>query len=552
MKKWLKNNQPIFVLAIVGIACFFVYSFLAFSAPKEIFNSPDETANYVFSCNYSNGSMGIAEPDNLKVNGVIIPRSATSNANGDIVPGYFLGMPIILGVIADLFGCYIIPFIIPIVSAITPIFLYLGLRKIFEKEVAMLSALLLFFHPIFIYYSAKSLMPNVLFVDLLIISLALLLNIKYKKGIKNYFKPNILKTYALAGLLLGLALTIRPSEIYWVAMIYLALLLFQIKKANWLGIGIGIIFVVVAFLPTLFLNKELYGGYFQLGYNTRLLGIDLNEQVASGNIFTILQSFFSVSAIFPFGIKMVQSITIFINYFWRFLAWFNIFLIPGIAAFFIYFYKDKKNYSKKFVYLLITLAVSAYLIIYYGAYIFYDHFDASRLTIGTSYLRYWLPIFVLLLPFMSYSLFAVWKVFEKIRINIKVSSTILFILVLSLFTFNLVFVKTDESLFAVKRNLEKYNQTRNIILEKTEDNAIIITDRSDKIFFPKRKVIVFLENYTIFPFVSSLLDSRPIYYYSMLAPKDMEFINRTKINQNLKFELNTQTENFYLYKIFQD
>jgi len=548
MKKWLKNNQPVFVLAVIGIACFFVYSFLAFSAPKEIFNSPDETANYVFSCGYARDSMGLAEPDNPKVQGMIHPRSATSNIAGNIVPGYFLGMPILLGFIGQYFGCKIIPFIVPIISAITPIFFYFGLKKIFEKEIALISSLLLYFHPIFIYYTAKSLMPNILFIDFLIISLALVLCAQYKKGIKNYFKAQPLIFYFLSGLFLGLALSIRPSEFFWIFFLYLILFLFRIHKINWPGLVLGISAIAIAILPTLILNKDLYGGYFQLGYNTRLLNIDL----AQANPASFLTSIFSFSVLFPFGIKIYDSINVFINYFWRFLGWYNLFLIPGLIAFIAYLFEKKKIWSYKLIYLAATLIVSAYLIFYYGGYVFFDHTVANKITIGTSYLRYWMPIFILILPFMAYCLYAIWKLFEKFKINIKASSAILFLMIINFFTFNLIFIETDESLFQVKTNLEKYSKVRQQVLEKTEDNAIIITDRSDKIFFPKRKVVIFLDNYAIFPLVAQIIDHRPVYYYSYRPIDNVEYISERKIKEtNLKFIVHEKMNDFYLYKLIR-
>jgi len=550
MKNWLKDNKAVFALAIIGVVCFFIYGFLAFSAPEEIFNSPDETANYVFSRNLAEGSMKIPEPDNVKVQGMIAPRSTIVNANGDIVPGYFLGMPILLGNLAGLFGCVVIPFATPFVSAIAPIFFYFGLKRIFEKNVALISAILLYFHPIFIYYSAKSLMPNALFIDFIVISLSLILCSGPAKGYKSYFKALPLIFYFLSGVTLGLALCIRLSEIFWVFFIYFVLFVFKIKKVNWPGLILGLIGLGLAVLPTLHFNKELYGDYLKFGYNTRLLGMAL--QNSGRNIWNYLKPFFSLTFLFPFGLKLAASVKIFINYAWRFLGWYYIFIVPGFVSFFVYLFHNKKIFWRKLVYSFTVAAVSAYLILYYGSYVFYDHVDITKITIGTSYLRYWLPIFVFTLPFVAYGLYAVWRVLEKRKIKAKAIAAVLFFLVLNLFVFDLVFAETDESIFAVKKNLEKYAEIRKKVLHITPENAIIITDRSDKIFFPKRKVVVFLGNYAIFDLTKKIIDSRPIYYYTHYPPADMNYLNEKKIKQNLNFVLKEKINDFYLYKLTEN
>ena len=116
-------------------------------------------------------------------------------------------------------GQMLLVFCTPILLVPSLIFFYFGLKKIFEKNVALISALLLYFHPIFIYYTAKSLMPNILFVNFLIISLSLVLCASIKKGVVKYFRLQPIIFYFFSGLFLGLALSIRPSEIFWIFFI---------------------------------------------------------------------------------------------------------------------------------------------------------------------------------------------------------------------------------------------------------------------------------------------------------------------------------------------
>ena len=57
--------------------------------------------------------------------------------------------------------------------------------------------------------------------------------------------------------------------------------------------------------------------------------------------------------------------------------------------------------KKYLVYFLVFLTVSTILIFYYGSWKFNDNPDPTRFTIGNSYTRYWLPIYLMMIPLAS-------------------------------------------------------------------------------------------------------------------------------------------------------
>ena len=167
------------VFIIFSLAFFLIYSFL-YAVSGDVFNSPDEALNYFYIKNYfQNKSLSYYEPLNEYAGNLVRPRS-TLVINNRIVPVGFLGIMLILGQMAGLIGLKCSLFVIPLLSAVTPIFYYHIIKYIFKERIAFLSSLFLYFHPAFMYYSARSLLPNVLLIDLLIISVFLLMQFRYQ------------------------------------------------------------------------------------------------------------------------------------------------------------------------------------------------------------------------------------------------------------------------------------------------------------------------------------------------------------------------------------
>ncbi|MFH1188112.1 MAG: glycosyltransferase family 39 protein, partial [bacterium] len=158
----IKCNKK--TLIIIAVFFVFAYSILAFKS-GNVFNSPDENANYFFSNLFVNESrLDYPLPENSDI---IHPRSMTV-ASQKIVPQSFLGMPLIYGFLGKIFGSNAIIFFTPVIAAISVLFFYEIIKKIFNEKIAFLSGILVFIHPAFWYYSTHSMYHNVLFVSFLI------------------------------------------------------------------------------------------------------------------------------------------------------------------------------------------------------------------------------------------------------------------------------------------------------------------------------------------------------------------------------------------------
>ena len=526
MLQTIKNNKKLVSLYILAGIFFFVYSFLAFSAfdkPVKL-NSPDEVANYFFAKRFAEtGQISFFEPQNLLAGDVIHPR-AMESINGKVVPTSFLGMILLYGFLAKIFGVWIILFLTPLLAAIGVLFFYGLIKKIFDEPIAYFSSLLLFFLPPLWYFSAKSMYHNVGFLVFLIISLYLLSN-----RCKNYFLK-----FLGSGIFLGLALSFRISEFLWVLRGYFILFLYYKKEIK---IKYFIFFILGCFLalaPTFYYNNVLYGSYFSTGYTA---GTEI-ASIEAGNDFSLIEY---VTSIFGFHPRL--SLSNFFNYVFK-LFWF--FTVPALVGFFFLFKKKFNNQlaRRQKAYFSIYTLTSLWLIIFYGSYSIQDNISYSEITIGNSYVRYWLSIYIFALPLMV--------LFFKKIFSTKVGKIIALFLstIYILFSINIVMFCGEESILNVKKNILQYKEFSKEILQKTEVNSVIISKYEDKILFPERKVINFkYQNYEIFDNIAKIIDSTPVYYYNkLIGPKDIEYIKDRKIKE---YGLKLESVGSGLYKVIK-
>ena len=104
------------------------------------------------------------------------------------------------------------------------------------------------------------------------------------------------------------------------------------------------------------------------------------------------------NSIFYFGFHPMQSLEMFHHYFVSMFYWLFFPAVLGLILFFQNFNKWKK---KHFIYFFSYSIIFIILLFYYGSWEFHDNPDTGSFTIGNSYTRYWLPIYLGALPFVS-------------------------------------------------------------------------------------------------------------------------------------------------------
>lgn len=517
--KILGHHSPFVVLVVAAIVFFIAYVWV-FHGLDTTFTWPDERANDYFTTTFAeHNSLRLTDPLNDIADGLIRPRS-TGYVDGAVVPVSFLGMIILYGLAGKIVGTSSVLFFTPLLAVVGVLFLYLFLKRIFGTTIACISALLLFAFPPYWYYAMHGMLHNMAFVVFLIVGIYLfdLLRAQTKSTLLAMF----------SGLSIGLALFIRMSEIVWVVPVGIVLNVMLRRRLSVWGVVLFWSGIVVFFILTTVLNANVYGSPLSFGYSPDAVQVD--------SIGALSSSFFQKlgKLILPFGIDFSHSASVLWNYVIAFFPWFSIPWCIGL----VWAVKDMAVRwirrvtpvsSPEFLgtplqqrYAAIYVVVSLWLLVYYGSFIFSEHLLPNTTVLGTSYHRYWLPLFVFGLPLCV----VVLKHFASLFSNTWVSRLVFTFLVVSFFLLSLVGIVNDplQGVLKTRTYLQQDLLKRDVVLQNTEESAVIISKFYDKVFFPSRRVIALAtpdESFT--GVIENLLPIVPVYFYdTSLDPDSVE------------------------------
>ncbi|MEK7665378.1 MAG: hypothetical protein AAB337_00675 [Patescibacteria group bacterium] len=523
-----------FVALGVFSLIFFISSSILIWQNATTFNSPDENANAIFAHQFAVSSkLWFDEQLNFELNNLLHPRSVMA-ISGRLLPVSFLGMPMIYGLIGKVFGLPIVGLVTPLL-AIAAVFAWRSIvERLFDsRSLAFLSALAVLFHPSFWYYSGRLFMHNVPFVSFLI--LAVYFAIRHRH--RNCSITQLLN-YFLSGLFLALALWFRTSEVIWVAPLALFLL---ITARRYLKIGVLVIpFTAIVLLsPMLYMNSVLYGGIFEMGYTASKEAIQSEISNIEPSTTASLQSTILNSQL-PFDIAPSAILKNIYHYAFELYPWLSITTILGALIMI--------GRRASFLYLIVTIFVTAWLFAFYGSWSFHDNPDPSLVTIGTSYVRYWLPVFVLWSPFVAQ--FLVWFA-DRMKTTFTRRAMLGFtsLLLMSLSVRPVFFA--EDGLVPIRESVAVFAVKRARILELTAERAIIIVDRADKFVWPYRRVVQPLRSETTYDALPTLVAQADLYYFGISLPSlDLDYLNNEKLAiMNLKIEFIEQIGDESLYRI---
>ena len=311
--------------------------------------------------------------------------------------------------------------------------------------------------------------------------------------------------------------------------------MFYFKKIKWAEALLFIIALALVALPILYQNQNIYGHPLSSGYS----------QLESSGDASSLSSTSFLNYIFPFGIHPYDAWDNFYNYYVWLLWWFFIPIILGGLLFVLKIFRRPK---KQLAYFVICLLVSLFLVIYYGSWVFHDNPDPDQITIGTSYIRYWLPMYLLSLPYIG-------LLFSKLLKKKKIGGIILALifLIMVFFSVKLTVYGPQEGILKVKENIYRYENIAKEVFNLTEENSIIIASRSDKMFFPERRVIFEAKENKDLESIYKLLEQDvPVYYFNFTFPqKDWDYLNNRRFAEfgfNISEPIKTFDE-LSLYKL---
>lgn len=519
--------------------------------------SPDETANYTFARLYAQtGGLTIFERYNLEAQEIIHPRSFRSDY-GTLKPVSFLGIILIYGKIGSLLGVKAIPYLTPFFGGIGIIFFYGLVRKIFGRSTALISAFLMTTFPVYLYYSARSMFHNVLFAVFLLGSLYFACLTPEKEYGGRRKRLIALAYAALSGGFLGLALMTRTSELLWVGPLYLLVWLFNLKSFDVSKLLLFLGFLSLAVLPAFYWNHLLYGSFWMGGYPEMNTSIAAITKTGGEIVKTATAARFSHAlgllkkmrdTIFYFGFSPRQSLKMAYYYFFKLFYWIA---WPAALGLLIFFLKIRIWKKRHIIYLLSFLLLSSVLLFYYGSWGFHDNPDPKSFTIGNSYTRYWLPIYLGALPFAALAIRHAAKLLRKRYLVYGAEAAL--VLLISLISIKFVLAGSEEGLINSydKQMIARAEERK--VLSLTEKDSIIITQYHDKLFFPERKVIVGLFNDKNMDaqYVRLVRLGVPLYYYNFDLPeKSLDYLNHKLKEEGIGIEKVAKiSKAFSLYKV---
>lgn len=497
------------IFVVVAVIFFVGTTILSSASSGDVFVSPDETANTFFARNFSQtGKLAVYDSFNQEFSDLIHPRSVISQ-NAHLTPVSFLGLPVMYGSLAAIFGEWILLFLTPIIAIIASIAFRKTLSIHFSQKVSDLSSILFLVNPAIWYYSARGLMHNVLFASLVVFAAYF------------FFVKPISRSILISGLFMGLSLFVRASEIYWIAASIVLIFVFaknRLRKKDILEFLVGL---MIGLLPFFYFNQITYGNPFQTGY-------------------TSIVSEGSAAVILPFGFDIKAIAENVSNYGVMLFGWVSILSLIGIPIVFV----------RNRFYVFLFFGISVWLGILYGSWRLFDNPDPTQISIANSYIRYWIPIFILSIPFVSEAI--VW-ISNHGRTRFA-KGLFLCVLVILIFGLNLriVFFDGQDALTRVAQNLRESREIKKEVLSITPEDSVIVVDRADKLFFPDRHVHYPLRSEVTYNLIPKIASTKPLFYYGITFPQsDIDYLNQTKLkNLELKIEPIKTFNEETLYKIF--
>ncbi|KKS11102.1 MAG: hypothetical protein UU63_C0017G0022 [Candidatus Uhrbacteria bacterium GW2011_GWF2_41_430] len=110
--------------------------------------------------------------------------------------------------------------------------------------------------------------------------------------------------------------------------------------------------------------------------------------------------------------------------------------------------------------------------------------------------------------------------------------TWLIIFLVFLFSVRLV-IWGNDGFIQTHDNLESFTEKKQIVLEQTPPDCIIIVDMADKYIFPDRSVITPLRDENVYQAIPEILDQTSMFYFGITLPKtDIEHLQSVVFAEN--------------------
>ena len=452
------NRLHITLFAVCSLAAIWLSS-LPFAGSTSLFLSPDETAVYQSAKAIAQSGDGGLIDERLRQFPWLHARSFVTLEN-KAVPVGFIGMPLLVSVAMRLGLPWLATVYTPI-SVLLVGYLFWRWTNKMPSWVRILTVLTWFTLPNVIVYANRGLFPNLITVCFTAIAAFLI------------WEKRSISRAGMSGVLFAIACAIRPIDAFWmIPWMACAWYLRQNREQNKENrfVQIWMLAAMCSALIAIIVHVQTLGSIFHIGYFLRDPVIGGDQATTTAQIETIAP----VQNWFPFGIHPMH-------------VWFNVreyligmlwpwVLIMCAAAVFQWKAIRRSPWTGLFVWTI------ASIVGVYGQGVYQDHIGVNVVSIGNSFLRYILPVAV----FVPAGVALFLQKIDTLGIrSLKVICGSLIVDSAGL-GFVMAFVWGSESIQASAATVRGYEAIQRVFVHPAQSDAVIFSDRSDKIFFTSR------------------------------------------------------------------
>ncbi|MFA6099624.1 MAG: glycosyltransferase family 39 protein [Patescibacteria group bacterium] len=466
-------------------------------ANQGVWMSPDETANIMSAVSLADHGTFKIENPLLKNLPWVFPRSFVPLSDqGAMAPVGFLGMPLVLAIAYKIIGIFGLLFFTPLFAALTLWALWKCLPKTWSKGVRWAVLLTWISFPTVIIYANRGSFSN-LFITCLAIWLWWLLAEAQGRW-----------AWPVAGAVLGLACMARPTEIVWLLPVAVFAIIYrktnchsersaieayghEVEESLSSTIKQGIPplrhlrdfgrndklrygLMALAFLIVLgigaYLGYQTYGHWLASGYQIR------SETVVSGQSSVVSQQMQTISLLKTLPFQFHPRLIIWnAHHYLLDILWPWLLIVLGA----IYISVRDKVWSKPNKWIVLAFGWTMFwLVVFYGNGIYQDHVGVNVASMGNSYLRYLLPLSVLAAVSVGMVLNKLWKYWSLRALGLAM---VVFLMAMGQWS---ALLKDNEGMVANAVELNRYAEIRDQARSLLAPQTVVLSDRSDKIFFP--------------------------------------------------------------------
>lgn len=487
---------------------FFIFALILGLPSPQRFVIPDELAMHVVAERVRQSlPIKISSPLSSPAQDLVHPRSMTV-IRGAIVPEGFFFIAALYGTIQRVANTSALPWLLVAASTLLAAFAFKKILKFVDAPefAARVAPVVYPIIPPILYYTLHPYLANLLQLNLVIVSIALLI-----------FCQSRSRGHAgiiVAGVVLGIALALRPVEAVWIVPLVLVVVM-VLKKTPW---SMLLLTVVGSLLPLAWsgvLQHSVFGSWFGVGYasNPMLLPND------AGGPWALVHA-----ALFPFGIhpgSVVRRFGQLMQLFWWWVPCAGVGLPSWLST------------KRRRAYVAVSTAVSLFLFVYYGSWQYSEPEDTGTMALSVGFVRYLLPMWALWTPIVVSGIGALATVVHA-RLR-----PILWAGVVSGFVISPMVILPGN----IQDQLQEtrtYRARQEAVLALTSPDAILVVKRSDKVFFPMRSVVVwYTQPQRVAEELVDLIDSAPVYLdvvdqegASMLLPSTVEIEKKILVSNS--------------------